>query len=220
MIIKVIFVVVIKIKQNVYAVVVRLFLKINKTYNIYSLYNNKMQNLDLNIDHYQLEDILNLFKIPSIFDENDLKKAKKMVLQTHPDKSQLHPDYFLFFSKAYKMLYGIWEFKNKQTKEPISYDPENFQYKKIQDREKTQILDQFLSKTDLKDNKKFQQWFNEQFEKNKLETEEQTNGYGEWLKSNDDLEEQREIHHTQLGEEIEKKKKHLRAMIVHKYISE
>lgn len=179
-----------------------------------------MQNLDLNIDHYQLEDILNLFKIPSIFDENDLKKAKKMVLQTHPDKSQLHPDYFLFFSKAYKMLYGIWEFKNKQTKEPISYDPENFQYKKIQDREKTQILDQFLSKTDLKDNKKFQQWFNEQFEKNKLETEEQTNGYGEWLKSNDDLEEQREIHHTQLGEEIEKKKKHLRAMIVHKDISE
>ena len=75
--------------------------------------------LDLNIDHYNLEDILHLFKISGDFDENDLKNAKKMVLKMHPDKSRLPPEYFLFFSKAYKMIYRIWEFKNKDTIEYI-----------------------------------------------------------------------------------------------------
>ena len=67
----------------------------------------KMNTLDLNIENYNLEDILNLFKIPSNFDENDLKNAKKMVLKMHPDKSSLAPEYFLFFSKAYKMIYQM-----------------------------------------------------------------------------------------------------------------
>ena len=186
-----------------------------------------MEKIDLTIDHYQLEDLLHLFKIPNDFDENDLKKAKKIVLQTHPDKSKLPPEYFLFFSKAYKMIYGIWEFKNKQTKEPISYDPENFDYVKknqnnnnLYNREKKQLLDQFLSKSELKDEKKFHQWFNQQFEKNKIEREEEMNGYGDWLKSNEDVEDLKEINPAQLGEEIERKKSQLRALIVHKDISE
>ena len=66
----------------------------------------------------------------------------------------------------------------------------------------------------------FNNWFNEQFEKNRLETEEQTNGYGDWLKSDEDLDDLKNIHHTQLGEEIEKKKTQLRALILHKDVSE
>ena len=182
---------------------------------------NQTNHLDLNIDHYHLKDLLNLFKISSDFDEHDLKKAKKMVLQTHPDKSKLPPDYFLFFSKAYKMLYGIWEFKNKQSKDPTQY--EELDYKKnneFMDREKKQVLQRFLSKNQLNKAENFNQWFNTQFEKNKMETEEQTNGYGDWLRSDEDLEQQKEIHHTQLGEEIEKKKRQLRALIVHEDIHE
>ena len=57
---------------------------------------------DLNIDNYDLNDILALFKINADFDENDLKAAKKIVLKTHPDKSKLGPEYFLFYSKAYR----------------------------------------------------------------------------------------------------------------------
>jgi hypothetical protein len=180
-----------------------------------------MNHLDLNIEHYQLNDLLDLFKISSDFDENDLKKAKKMVLQTHPDKSQLPPDYFLFFSKAYKMLYGIWEFKNKQSKDPAQF--EDLDYKKnneFMDREKKQVLQRFLSKNQLNKAENFNQWFNTQFEKNKMESEEQTYGYGDWLRSDEDLDQQKDIHHTQLGEEIEKKKKQLRALIVHQDISE
>ena len=75
-----------------------------------------MESLDLNIENYELNYILNLFKMPTNFSENDLKDAKKIVLKTHPDKSGLQPDYFRFFSKAYKVLYNIWEFKNKREK--------------------------------------------------------------------------------------------------------
>ena len=75
-----------------------------------------MENLDLNIRNYDLEDITNLFRIPINFNKEDLKNAKKVVLKTHPDKSRLDKKYFLFFSKAYKVLYSIYEFKNKNEK--------------------------------------------------------------------------------------------------------
>ena len=48
-------------------------------------------------------------------------------------------------------------------------------------------LSDFLSSNHLKEGKNFNKWFNEKFEKYKTETEEQTNGYGEWLKSNEDI---------------------------------
>ena len=72
-----------------------------------------MNDIDLNIDNYDYEDILNLFKIKIDFQEEDLKKAKKHVLAMHPDKSGLDKKYFLFFSSAYKILYSVYEFRNK-----------------------------------------------------------------------------------------------------------
>ena len=41
--------------------------------------------LDLDINNYDLHDILVLFDIPMNFNEADLKRAKQMVLRTHPD---------------------------------------------------------------------------------------------------------------------------------------
>ena len=46
-----------------------------------------MENLDLNIENYELEDILNLFQLSYDFNEVSLKKAKHIVKRTHPDKS-------------------------------------------------------------------------------------------------------------------------------------
>ena len=53
--------------------------------------------MDLDINNYNLDDILNLFKIPSNFTESHLKMAKQIVLKTHPDKSGLSSEYFLFY---------------------------------------------------------------------------------------------------------------------------
>ncbi len=72
----------------------------------------------------------------------------------------------------------------------------------------------------MKDGKNFNKWFNEQFEKNKIQNEEETNGYGEWLKSNEDVDDEKRISYTQMGEEIEKKKQQVRSLVVHKGIDE
>ena len=75
-----------------------------------------MNKVDLNIDNYSYENILELFHLDYNFDMNELKSAKKIVLQTHPDKSKLPKEYFLFYSKAYKMLYYVYEFRLKSKK--------------------------------------------------------------------------------------------------------
>ena len=105
--------------------------------------------LDLDIRNYKLEDITRLFKIPLVFNESHLRSAKLAVLQTHPDKSQLPKEYFLFFSSAYKMLYQVYTFrtgKNRNNKES---------YKEIMaedaiDKNKNASWDQRVSKIDQK----------------------------------------------------------------------
>ena len=71
-----------------------------------------MESLDLDIDNYNLPDILALFKLPTLFNEDDLKRAKVAVLKTHPDKSQLPKEYFLFFTKAYRIVHQIYTIRN------------------------------------------------------------------------------------------------------------
>ena len=71
--------------------------------------------IDFNINNYDLKDILNLFQVNDDFDEDDLKKSKKSIDVTS-DKSGLKKEYFLFFSKAYKILYQILILKRKALK--------------------------------------------------------------------------------------------------------
>ena len=132
--------------------------------------------MDLDINNYNLDDILNLFKIPANFTESHLKMAKQIVLKTHPDKSGLNSNYFLFYSKAYKTLYSIYTFKNKATRsEKTEYEI---------DAPETQVLDHFFEKNP-KDPKQFNKWFNEQFDQ--LKDSSNDDGHGDWLKSDTDI---------------------------------
>jgi len=172
---------------------------------------------DLNIDNYNLQDLLNLFKLDSNFNEEDLKQAKKIVLKTHPDKSGLNPDYFRFYSSAYKSIYKIWQFKNKEEKG----DKTNTTYTTDYDEtEKNKMIDTYLSKEKINNSKKFNKWFNEQFEQNKMNREDESGGYGDWLKSNEGVDDFQNISQAQLGEEIEKKKQQMRSLTVHKGIQD
>jgi len=123
---------------------------------------------DLDINNYSMEDILSLFKI-SNFDEIDMKRAKKMVLMIHPDKSHLPSEYFYFYTKAYKLLYAMYEFKNKmkpeQSTDYVAYKGEE------------------TVKMHLGEIENFTSWFNEEFEKRR----EETIGYDDWLKSDDGI---------------------------------
>jgi hypothetical protein len=176
-----------------------------------------MESLDLDIGNYDLNDILRLFKLTSDFNESDLKKAKQIVLKIHPDKSKLDPQYFIFYSKAYKILYNIYEFRNKSTnkKEEEIYIP-------VSSDEKSAALNVFIEKNNLKDKKKFNSWFNEQFEKNKIASETETNGYGDWLRSDDDIDEDCDNIKSQadMAAEFNRKKQQARSLIVHQDIND
>ena len=176
-------------------------------------------NVDLNLDNYELKDILALFKINSDFDVPELQKAKKIVLMSHPDKSKLDPDFFRFYLKAYKKLYEIFEFKNKDKLQNRSLV---IDYKNIEnylDDNKKTLLDKHFSKKDNKED--FNRWFNKEFEKNNIKREDESSGYGDWLRSNEGLEDvNSSIALSQLGDEIELRKKKISQMIVYNGVNE
>jgi len=178
-------------------------------------------NLDLNIDNYSLDDILQLFRLSSDFDEADMKDAKKMVLKMHPDKSKLDSKYFLFFSKAYKTLYSIYEFKKKsqtQKIEDASYENVTSTEEEIDDESKKHTLHSFFEKNKkLQSSKQFNKWFNKHFENNKLLSESDSKGYGDWLKSNEDdndlMDPNKQLSLSEMTQHIENKKAQMRSLI-------
>jgi hypothetical protein len=175
------------------------------------IYNNSFyENLDLDIQHYSREDIFRLFKINHHnLSDKIMMNAKKIVLKTHPDKSKMESKFFLFFSSAYKKLFQIYEFQNKSnTKKEDTNEYVN--------HEKNKLLETFLKKADKKG---FNHWFNEQFDKNKLEDPIEK-GYGDWLKSNEDLTESTNIKKENINDEIEKHKKRVQSLTVYGGISD
>jgi len=72
-----------------------------------------LSSFNLNLSDYNLNDILDLFGLDHDFTENELRNAKKVIMKVHPDKSQLNPKFFIFFSKAYNILCYIYRFREK-----------------------------------------------------------------------------------------------------------
>jgi len=173
---------------------------------------------DLDINNYSLQDILNLFKMSDNFNEEEIKNAKKVVLQTHPDKSRLPKEYFLFYQQAYKMLLSVWEFKKKGD---VNKKNENIDYSSLKDEDKTVLLNNFFENNDgLKDSTKFNNWFNKHFEDNKIYNENEETGYGEWLQSNEDVDNHQNVSMTTMGEIFSTRKAERRSLVVKKDIED
>jgi hypothetical protein len=169
-----------------------------------------MESLDLNIDNYDYEDILNLFKLKIDFNVNDLKKAKNTVLMMHPDKSKLDKQYFLFFGKAYKILHSVFQFREKaNNSENYELPKEEIEYLADKDEYNEAIIKNLRENNKL-NNDEFNEWFNDLFNKVKLENEYEDSGYGNWLKNNDDLEIKNCNNLTEMNQQIEKRKQILR----------
>jgi hypothetical protein len=170
---------------------------------------NAELDLDLDIRNYKLQDITKLFNIPLVFNESDLRIAKLAVLQTHPDKSRLPKEYFLFFSSAYKMLYQVYTFrsgKNRNNKES---------YKEIVDEETIDASEDSMKlcvdKVKRLNAAEFNKLFNEHYEKCKIEMEEDV-GYEDWFRSqqDDDIDDLTNASWDQRVSHIDKKKQTLR----------
>lgn len=175
-----------------------------------NFHNTTLDSLDLDLNNYSLEDLYHLFNMPDgALTEASLKNAKQIVLFMHPDKCRLDSKYFIFFSKAYKRLYGIYQFQNKSSKKTTT--DENYFY----ESEKV-ILDNMIEKNKhLKDPANFNSWFNQAFEKHRLENP-NDEGYGDWLKSDEGIMNINEnVTKGNMNEIFEQKKKQIQALSVY-----
>ena len=68
--------------------------------------------IDLNLDNYNLQDILNLFDLNKNFNKNDLKNAKKIVLQIHDTIDEIDNEIFLFYYKAFCIITQVYKIKH------------------------------------------------------------------------------------------------------------
>uniref|UniRef100_A0A6C0KI50 J domain-containing protein n=1 Tax=viral metagenome TaxID=1070528 RepID=A0A6C0KI50_9ZZZZ len=127
--------------------------------------------VDLNIENYNLDDLLNLFHLEYKYTYSDLKKAFKIVSQLHPDKSHLDSKYFIFFKKAYSLLLNIYKFKIKPTERNTNFN----------DKEKIKLLEK------IKDKKNFNDWFNKMYEEHvNVFDEDKDTGYNDWFRNEKD----------------------------------
>ena len=166
--------------------------------------NNSKTPFDLNINNYTLNDILELFQLKNSKEKtgkitfDDLKHAKKIVMQTHPDKSNLDPGIFVFFSDALKILVYLYTFKNKSNDLRDKYSDN------IDDEIDHDMLR--FSKTSKTNCAEFNSVFNKLFDKSYIPTDEENHGYSNLLKSNYELDDE---------SFSDKKKRLLGNMIVH-----
>ena len=129
---------------------------------------------------YSFNELLSLFNLTHKISLEDLKRAKKKVLMSHPDKSQLSPKYFLFYKKAFDIIVQFYETQNKQnqeiTEETTNYSPlDTNSWNKSTTKQIGKVIGDM-------DKDKFQEKFNQLFEKN-MQKEFKPN-VNEWFSNN------------------------------------
>ena len=142
----------------------------DKVYNMDKLHNNNdkhdgiKESHNLDIQKYSFDEILNFFDLTYDISADDLKRAKNKVLLFHPDKSKLPSDYFLFFKKAFDIVYNFYENSHKQDKE---VPQDKMEYKPSKANELNSSTNKHITNVIEKmAPEEFQSKFNELFEKN------------------------------------------------------
>ena len=165
---------------------------------------------NLNLDEYSLEDIMDLFGLDHGFTETDLRNAKKVIMKVHPDKSRLDKKFFIFFSKAYNILCYIFRFREKHGNDGcVQYDKDSYK-----DEAEEAKFAKFLASKDF--NKKF----NQLFEANKVSTEFEEGGYGDWYKADEGDARQSITSISQMGDAFHQERLRTKALIEYKGVQD
>jgi hypothetical protein len=118
---------------------------------------------NLDINKYTLSEIFELFNLSHKLSIEDLKRAKKVVLMTHPDKSGLSSEYFLFYKKAFDIVIQFYENQQKQNqvvpKEEKKYEAININDVNKSTTKKIASVINEMSATEFND--KFNKLFND-----------------------------------------------------------
>ena len=141
---------------------------------------NKSHNLDIAM--YSFKDLLELFNLSYNISIEDLKRAKKVVLMTHPDKSKLPPEYFLFYKKAFEHIVKYYE-TNEKTNKIVPSEKPIYSVFKTEDISKTteKAIEKQINGIPKKE---FNKKFNKLFEDNMAEKHINRN---EWFSSDEPI---------------------------------
>ena len=119
--------------------------------------------MDLDLSHYDYDDLRGLFELPNPYTRNEWKAAYSVVKAVHPDKSGLDGGYFDFFKKAHTLLGAVLQTRGhrKDIDDVLG----------LAEREKIGSMSP----------QQFNEWFNAAFEE--VHGGESDAGYGDWLAS-------------------------------------
>jgi hypothetical protein len=136
---------------------------------------NQKQKHNLDLASYSFDEILQMFDLSYNMTLEDLKRAKRKVLMSHPDKSNLPPDYFLFYKRAFELVVNYHQSNTKQSQ--IVNEHTSVEYVPITETDTN--TKRHLSEKTKTD--QFQQRFNELFEQNMAEKPDPSRN--EWFRS-------------------------------------
>jgi len=171
----------------------------------------KAHNLDIHM--YSLKELLGLFNTDYNMSLEDLKRAKKQVLMTHPDKSKLPAEYFLFYKKAFDIVVNFYNNQNKQsqniTTENTTYVPTS-----ISDTNKS-TSKQITTAINNLNKKEFQDKFNKLFETNMVKKT--NNARNEWFSKDEPIyENSDDVNSKNMGQIFDKIKDKQSGMVKYK----
>tara|TARA_B100001057_G_scaffold264219_1_gene264306 strand:- start:2226 stop:3131 length:906 start_codon:yes stop_codon:yes gene_type:complete len=168
---------------------------------------SEFHNLDIHM--YSLTELLDLFGLTHDISMEDLKRAKKKVLMSHPDKSKLDAKYFLFYKKAFEVIVQFYDNQNKHKKmqrNDTEYDSSSHNHL---DNSNTKEVSSKINKIPTKD---FQTQFNKLFDENMTTKIDQSKN--DWFTSNENNYEIAEnVNSKNMGEVLNKIKENQSSMV-------
>jgi len=169
---------------------------------------------NLNIHMYKFDEILGLFDLTYDISIDDMKRAKKKVLMTHPDKSRLSPDYFLFYKKAFDIVVRFYEEQNKQNQK-LPTEKQNYDTSNIDTSNKS-MSKQVSNAINKMSDKEFQQKFNKLFEENMANRPDPSKN--EWFHKDEPIYNiDEKVNSNNMGQVFDKIKQTQQQMVVDKY---
>jgi hypothetical protein len=172
----------------------------------------KQNDYNLDIHTYSLQDLFELFDLTYSISMEDMKRAKKKVLMTHPDKSKLEPKYFLFYKKAFDIVVKFYENQNKQNTK-IPNEKQNYEVgHQHYDKETTQHVSKNIQSIDKQ---QFNDTFNQLFDKNMVSKPDAERN--QWFTNETSIYETTETVNSQnMGQVIDKMRDNQTSMIKHR----